>query len=358
MNNKKDKFIASLLGGAIGDALGYAVEFMLLDEIIDKYGSQGISDLDIDKEEGKALISDDTQMTLFTANGILMACKSIIDYGNGSYIENGIYQSYLQWYYTQNSKFNLEKRACFQKNMTFGKQDNIMQYKKLFVQRAPGISCLSALESNKMGTIEHPINDSKGCGGVMRVAPIGLFFHNDTEYAFSVGAEAAALTHGHPTGYLAAGVFASIIAELVNCNNIIDGTLNSIRVLKTYSNHEETLNAIMKAIDLSNSNEKTNIAISKLGEGWVAEEALAIALYCSLKEKDFIKSLIMSVNHDGDSDSTGSICGNILGACYGIKALPKDWANKMELKELILNMSNKLYDVSVSAGNSIYRSWT
>ncbi len=234
--------------------------------------------------------------------------------------------------------------------MTIGEQDNIMQYKKLYVQRAPGISCLSALESNKMGTIEHPINDSKGCGGVMRVAPIGLFYHNDMENAFRAGAEAA-VTHGHPTGYLAAGVFAAIIAELINCNNIIDGTLNSIKVLKTYSNHEETLNAIMKAIDLSCSNEKTNIAISKLGEGWVAEEALAIALYCALKEKDFKKSLNMSVNHDGDSDSPGSICGNILGACYGIKALPKDWVDKTELKELIISMSNKLHDVSVSAGN-------
>lgn len=69
MNSKKELFIASLLGGAIGDAHRYTVEFMTLDEIKSKFGEEGITDLEIDKVTGKALISDDTQMTLFTAVG-------------------------------------------------------------------------------------------------------------------------------------------------------------------------------------------------------------------------------------------------------------------------------------------------
>ena len=54
----------------------------------------------------------------------------------------------------------------------------------------------------------------------------------------------------------------------------------------------------------------------------------------------------MSVNHNGDSDSTGSICGNILGACYGIDAVPKIWINNIELKHLIIDMSSKLFDMA------------
>ena len=66
-----DKIRGALIGGAIGDALGYPVEFLTLDRITGKYGEQGITAYELDRISGKALISDDTQMTLFTANGIL-----------------------------------------------------------------------------------------------------------------------------------------------------------------------------------------------------------------------------------------------------------------------------------------------
>ncbi len=208
------------------------------------------------------------------------------------------------------------KYKLFLKQQLHEEKDSILNYKELFSRRAPGNSCLSALESGEMGTIENPINHSKGCGGVMRVAPIGLFLHSKPEFAFEVGAEVAAITHGHPTGYLAAGAFAAIIAELINGKSIMEDAINAMKILESYLNHQETLNAMESALELSSSDEKPQDAISKLGEGWIDEEALAIALYCSLKEKDFKKALIMAVNHDGDSDSTGAICGNILGACY------------------------------------------
>ena len=67
-----DKIKGSLIGGAIGDALGYPVEFDKYDYIIKKYGDRGITEFKI-SNTGKALVSDDTQMTLFTANGILNA---------------------------------------------------------------------------------------------------------------------------------------------------------------------------------------------------------------------------------------------------------------------------------------------
>ncbi|SCY24337.1 ADP-ribosylglycohydrolase family protein [Alkaliphilus peptidifermentans] len=101
MRNKKDLFAASLLGGAIGDALGYTVEFMKLDEIKSKYGELGITDLEIDMVTGKALISDDTQMTLFTADGMMWAYHRCSRRGIGTYAGSGTYQSYLRWYYTQ-----------------------------------------------------------------------------------------------------------------------------------------------------------------------------------------------------------------------------------------------------------------
>lgn len=110
---------------------------------------------------------------------------------------------------------------------------SLLDYRELFSNRAPGNTCLSALGSGRMGSIEQPINQSKGCGGVMRVAPVGLFLHKEPEYAFKIGSDIAAITHGHPTGYLSAGAFATIIAELVNGKTILDSTMTALSILKS-----------------------------------------------------------------------------------------------------------------------------
>ncbi|MGE6259925.1 ADP-ribosylglycohydrolase family protein [Heyndrickxia sporothermodurans] len=343
MELKKEKFIASLLGGAIGDALGYVVEFLKLEDIKSKFGKNGITDLVINSQKGKALISDDTQMTLFTADGLMWAYHRTSLRGIGSYAGSGTYQSYLRWYYTQTKKMPSKNEMIWLTKQSHEEKTSILDYHDLFSNRAPGNTCLEALQSGQMGTIEQPLNHSKGCGGVMRVAPVGLFLHKEPEYAFKIGAELAAITYGHPTGYLSAGAFAMIIAEIINEKTILESVKTAIGVLKTYPNHEETLSSLELAIELSNKDIKPEIAISYLGEGWIAEEALSISIYCALIELEFKKSLAISVNHRGDSDSTGSICGNILGAYYGLDVIPQEWIEQIELKELIMNIGNRLY---------------
>lgn len=97
METIKDLYIGSLLGGAIGDALGYTVEFMSLDQIKYRYGNEGITDLELDSTTGQAIISDDTQMTLFTADGMIWAYLRCIERGIGTYTGSGVYQSYLYY---------------------------------------------------------------------------------------------------------------------------------------------------------------------------------------------------------------------------------------------------------------------
>ncbi len=66
-----------------------------------------------------------------------------------------------------------------------------------------------------------------------------------------------------------------------------------------------------------------------MGEGWVAEEALAISIYCALVAKDFEQGIIHAVNHDGDSGSTGAIVGNLLGTMHGVSAIPAKWVKSL-----------------------------
>lgn len=325
-----------LLGGAVGDALGGAIEFTPLERIRQRFGPEGVTGFeDYCKAgiRGVGLITDDTQMTLFTAEGLLRGYAQQREKGTGN-IPTAIYRAYLRWLDTQGEDSGLE-----------GKNDGwLFQVSDLHACRAPGNTCLSALESDRMGTVEEPINNSKGCGGVMRAAPVGLATFVDDP--FKLGMEAAAITHGHPTGYLTAGCLAQVIHDLVEGNMLVGALNHAISILQEYPDHKETLSSLRHAIQLWEEDRgegATPERVEQLGQGWVAEEALAIGVYCALAAgADFATGIRLAVNHSGDSDSTGSIAGNILGALLGKNAIPGEWLSQLELREVIEEIANDL----------------
>jgi ADP-ribosylglycohydrolase len=197
------------------------------------------------------------------------------------------------------------------------------------------------------GLGEPALNDSKGCGGVMRVAPVGLYaWHlrsrQTLEEVFALGCDLAALTHGHPTGSLAGGVLAVLVFRLVAGGHLIDAIGDAKGCLRRWPDHVETLRAIEQAETLSQSQSSPIEAIAALGEGWTAEEALAIGLYCALVAGNFKEGVILAVNHDGDSDSTGAIAGHLLGLMHGAQDIPRDWLAPLELRELIVQVADDL----------------
>lgn len=336
-----------IFGGAIGDALGYPVEFMKYKGIINEYGDEGITEFDL-RHSGKAEISDDTQMTLYTANALLYGETRGALRGIAGPMKGYIFAAYQNWYYSQIGK-DIPK---------FGRNSWIYNYEVLRESRAPGNTCLSAIAaSGGSGSPENEINNSKGCGGVMRVAPIGCYYakYGKTFLAAKVGAEAAALTHGHPLGYITAAFLSCLVCEIIKDKlaeqktdllDLVNETLEIIREMYGEKPHyNEFEDIIKKAIALSGEIHEDADAISQLGEGWVAEEALAIAVYSALKYKDrFRKGVICAVNHDGDSDSTGAITGNILGAYLGLSAIDADGSiiNKLEAYDVMYEISQDL----------------
>jgi ADP-ribosylglycohydrolase len=321
-------FRGCLVGGAIGDALGWPVEFMHFKEIKRTFGEQGITDLVITKN-GFAEITDDTQMTIFTVEGLLRAENRGRNRGI-VHIPTMVHQSYLRWLVTQGIE-----RPAVRDGWVFG-------LGPLHTRRAPGNTCLSALASGQIGEVTKPINESKGCGGVMRTAPVGLFY--DKKAAFRYGCELAAITHGHPSGYLSSGALSYLIAAILETSDLSKAVDFMLDELRTWSHHEECSEVIAKAVQLATDNLPDSRAIEMLGEGWVGEEALAISIYCALKyQDDFRTALITAVNHNGDSDSTGAITGNILGALLGIEAIPVKWVKRVELSEELLQLADDLF---------------
>ena len=163
----------------------------------------------------------------------------------------------------------------------------------------------------------------------MRVTPCGIIHAGDRQKAFELGLIAAKLTHGHPTGYLAAAVFAAIIAELMAGTGLAEAVHNARQLLLERPGHGETLAALNDAVQRASINEPSSTAIPALGEGWIAEEALAISIFCALVASNLEDGIITAVNITGDSDSTGAITGNLLGAIHGVSQIPARWLKQL-----------------------------
>lgn len=345
----------SLIGGAAGDALGYPIEFMNERGIFARFGEGGIWEYQLDRLCGKALISDDTQMTLFTANGILVADTRLSMRGIGGTPHRYLPTSYQDWLRTQEVSFEESERLP--KGVMNNTISWLLDVPELFVRRAPGNTCLSALRRQKEegwpgDFIGFSQNNSKGCGGIMRVAPLALMNYSSVgiEALDREAAEIAAITHGHSLGYMSAAVLVHIINRIVypkyrmSLKEIIIEAKETVAEIFVGDEHLRELTDIIDcAVRLSENDRRDIDNIHQLGEGWVAEETLAIAIYCALRHQDdFSKGIIAAVNHNGDSDSTGAVTGNILGAWIGYEAIEPKWKENLELKDVILEMAGDL----------------
>ncbi len=349
-----DRIRGSLLGGAAGDALGYAVEFITEEMIRDIYGPGGIRHYAL--EGGKARISDDTQMTLFTAEGIIMGWNRAVAGGMAADMETYVYDAYMNWLCTQG----------YDKEGMWRQFSYLMQCPELFSLRAPGGTCLGALLSGRMGSLQEPANYSKGCGGVMRIAPAGFVGAFGRRYDDAPedaplwqAAKIAAITHGHPLGYIPAAMGAEMIRLMTLENGMaleaiaLSALEKTQRLLGRGAEQEMQLfyELMGRAIDMSRQDLEDVQAIHSLGGGWVAEEALAIALYCVLKyQDDFSACIRAAVNHDGDSDSTGAIAGNLLGAWLGAGTIDDEWLAPLEARDAIETMARQLCEVAKEQG--------
>lgn len=327
------RILGCLLGGAVGDAFGYEIEFSRLTEIRRRFGAAGMTEPVL--HGGRLVVSDDTQMTLFTLEGLLRAqaagCLGSSHFDMPATLEH-IRLATLDWFLTQSAS---PGRAAHGPAYT----GTLGRARVMQARRAPGNTCLSACAKGATGTPEHPINDSKGCGGVMRVAPIGLMRGHSRPYtvaqAFELGARAAAQTHGHPEGYLPAGCMAAIVRGLVDGAGLEEAVAGAVQALKPWPKAGRTLEALEAAL-------APGASVAGLGEGWVGEEALAVAVYAAKATSNYEDAIRLASNHDGDSDSTASIAGQLVGAWKGAGVVPGAWAEGLDCAAELTKLAREL----------------
>jgi ADP-ribosyl-[dinitrogen reductase] hydrolase len=294
--------------GAIGDAFGYQVEFQSMQQIQILYGEKGIKYHASSEKDA----SDDTQMTLFLWDAV----KTYIKENNTFSLEDftkDAHKAFKNWYETQINRYS-----------ALSNNEGLMGFKELYKRQAPGNTCMSALHNNTNRSVKFKINDSKGCGSVMRVAPLLVLkehYKLTSEELFDVSAHQAAITHGNDEGMSATAFFTVLLDDLANGQSFNDAYTHSLKVTKKqkpngFINYIEDVYKKSLEPVLLTGNDLEEI----IGGGWIADEAVGVALYCAMKTNSFAQCLELSTNHSGDSDSTASMAAQLYAAKNGLAA--------------------------------------
>lgn len=315
----------SLLGLALGDALGSPTEFNDVPSILAKCGPWREMEL-----PRPAIVTDDTQMTLALGRGL----RSAMDRGLLAPLrmERPVREEFVNWYQSPENN------------------------------RAPGRTCLMACnllkDERRPWQLASQIG-SKGCGANMRVAPVGLVRGLSDEQRAGAAQLQAALTHGHPTALAASDLTAHAVRLLVQGAEPtgLVGQLRSYAYENRSRYHERWLGDLWtysqdptpghfiargwdECLEILGHLQQVVYRVSPetdpclaTGPGWVAEEALATGLLCFLLFIDEpLTALRRAACTSGDSDSIACLTGAFAGAYHGAEAWPTEWADRIEYR--------------------------
>ena len=333
--DKRDRIRGAMIGCAAGDALGYPVKVLSEATIVERYGLRGITDYDLD-ENGTARITADTQLMLLSANGILFAHTRGALRGIMAPVYQYFDAFYMNWYRLQTTERASRSRVGW-----------INAYPALSAKRAPSPTSMGVFSSDKFGSMDEPVNDSKGSGCLLRAFPIGLSYFRDPAHVLDLAANTAALTHGHKLAWISSGAFALLVSHIVHEElSIAEAVKKTLKALDNSFRDSltvvhELMRSIRSAVSLASSASSDLDAIHSLGEGWVAEEALAIGLLSALRhENDIAGAMTFAANHGGNSNTTAAIAGTLVGARIGFNAIPDRFVDRLELVDVILELAD------------------
>ncbi|MFB8087209.1 ADP-ribosylglycohydrolase family protein [Streptomyces sp. NPDC055992] len=319
----------TLLGGAIGDALGAGVDPLTLEEIRAAHGPDAVTGF-VPAHGARGTVTAATQLTLFTVDGLI---RAQVRRDTGAWHPpTDVHRAHLRWAATQRDWGPDERR-----------KDNgwLAGQEWLYARRAPTRECLNGLGDDIMGTLDRPKHPAAhDAAALTRSAPFGLLVGWEPQLVLQLAVECAAHTHGHPTALLSAGAFAVLVHGLARGETLDGSVQHALGLLAERPGHEPVSEALRRALGTVRQGIPGPALIESLGATDSADEVLAVAVYCALVGEDVRHGLRLAVNHGGPSSATGALCGALLGAMHGETALPPAWLAELEGRATLLELAD------------------
>lgn len=321
----KERATGCIVGLAVGDALGYPHEFRRVAQVRQELGPDGITDFValqdprftrpfiLGKLHPPGTFTDDTQMSLALAEALLEESTS-----NVERLMPVVARHFVKWYFSDDNN------------------------------RSPGEATGIGCQALRSGTPWRQAGaaGSKGCGANMRVAPIGLFYE-DLDDVSNIARAQAVLTHRHDAAIEGAAAAALLVALALQDASPAE---MHAEVMRRCGGRSTDFDAVFSRVPDVVDADPARVLVERgqtevaLGEGWVAEEAVAAALYCVWRfPDDFRAAVLLAANTDGDSDSLACIAGGICGARLGVEAIPAGWVDGVENSQRLREVAARLW---------------
>ena len=301
----KSKFLGCLVGTAIGDALGAGREGMGM--------SRSEDIVSLAEKLGQLIYTDDTHMTIGIAESLIERKGFDGEHMAQTFIEN----------------YEAEPWRGYGPGPP-----------RIFGMIKSGEAWYSAANGLYRG-------GSFGNGSAMRVAPVGLLYSRNLEKLREIAYQSSSITHSHELGKEGAALQACAVALALNTSSDeeIDREVFLSR-LQDFIQDRLYKEKVARIRELLGEQDKAKV-VAVLGNGIEAPRSVPTAIYCFLRQPQSYKdAVIYAVSLGGDTDTIAAMAGAISGAYLGIEAIPSEWRAKLENREYIETLAEKLWHIA------------
>ncbi|MEU9439680.1 ADP-ribosylglycohydrolase family protein [Streptomyces sp. NPDC048304] len=319
----------TLLGVAVGDALGGPADPLSLEEIRAAYGPEGLLDL-VFGQGRRGTVTHHTQLTLFTVDGLI---RAQVRRDTGAWHPpTDLHRAYRRWAATQRDWGPDERR----------KDDGWLAREEwLYARRDPTRALLIGFGDDTMGTLQSPKNPGElGPEAMARSAPFGLLVGWEPQLVAQLAVECAVQSHGHPLACLSAGAYAVIVHALARGESLDGAVQRALALLAARPGHQPVSDALQHALGAVRQGIPSPTRVEELAGDGTADGLLAAAVYCALVGEDVRHGLCLAVNQSGPSAAAGALTGGLLGALHGETALPPAWVAELEGRPTVLELAD------------------
>lgn len=318
---RADRILGCLIGGAVGDAIG---------RLLKSDGS-----MPTDPPTSSIEVGGATQLSLFTAEGMIRMFVRYKAKGIGPAFVV-IRHAYDRWLFTQGNSADM---SATEQRWGWGADSGwpdgwLVRRHELHHRRSPLPTVVRALRRTESSELRedrrlHPRpNASRGAGAVVRAAPGGLLITE--EFAFEMGVRNAGFTHGHPEGFLSAGVMSALVCRILHGASYADAVAGMRGDLLNWPGSMP----FYKTLDVLASGDPSN----STGAGAVT--ALVHGATAVRDEPDAISAVRRAASTGGTAAAV--IAGQLAGVLGGADAWPDDWRSSLEVADIIADLSPAL----------------
>ena len=344
MDNRVSSYEGCLLGLAIGDVLGCAVDKLSIEEICERYGPNGLLGYDLQGDEAE--VSSYTQIPAYLCTGLLVGLTRA---RTDAYLRC-INAALREWAYCQQSRRAPERCLCW-----------LSQLPEFRRRLCMDTRMLDTLSRQTLGTPEAPVNNFVSSGAITAPVAVALFFDSarmEPQQIGLLGTQTVAMLCGDPEAFLCGAFLAYSIAGILqepkrpltehfgNASQIVCAQFET-----KFPQAKSLAAGFHKVVAMTRDPERMpRQAMEELGCTTAYSCTLGAVYACLVHAGSFDEAMITAVNHSGRSAAVGALTGAILGAKLGAENLPEFYMEGLTVAPVLQELAHDLTQGSPTSG--------